>query len=112
MMKLQISPVIVLRLIIERNVRSGPLRNIDSARISIPRTVKYDDSQQCYRHKARLEETKQYWRGWYEGLSENFLSSPVPKLLLLARTDRLDRSLLEMRGDAWIWEWISSYSKD
>lgn len=28
----------------------------------------------------------------YEGLSEKFLSSPVPKLLLLAGTDRLDRS--------------------
>lgn len=27
----------------------------------------------------------------YEGLSEKFLSSPVPKLLLLAGTDRLDR---------------------
>lgn len=27
----------------------------------------------------------------YEGLSENFLSSPVPKILLLAGTDRLDR---------------------
>lgn len=29
------------------------------------------------------------WR--YEGLSEKFLSCPVPKLLLLAGTDRLDR---------------------
>jgi hypothetical protein len=27
----------------------------------------------------------------YEGLSEVFLSCPVPKLLLLAGTDRLDR---------------------
>lgn len=27
----------------------------------------------------------------YEGLSEKFLSSPVPKILLLAGTDRLDR---------------------
>ncbi|CAH1423687.1 unnamed protein product [Lactuca virosa] len=85
---------------IEWNVRSGSLRNIDSARISIPGTVKYDDSQQCYRHRARLEETEQYWRGWYEGLSEKFLSSPVPKLLLLAGTDRLDRDLTigQMQG--------------
>lgn len=30
----------------------------------------------------------------YEGLSEKFLSSPVPKLLLLAGTDRLDRLVL------------------
>lgn len=27
----------------------------------------------------------------YEGLSDKFLSSPVPKILLLAGTDRLDR---------------------
>nr|KAJ0189025.1 hypothetical protein LSAT_V11C800448960 [Lactuca sativa] len=42
-----------LKKAIEWNVRSGPLRNIDSAQISIPRTVNY-------RHRARLEETKQY----------------------------------------------------
>ncbi|KAJ9562973.1 hypothetical protein OSB04_008133 [Centaurea solstitialis] len=36
----------------------------------------------------------------YEGLSEKFLSSPVPKLLLLAGTDRLDRALTigQMQG--------------
>ncbi|KAI3765391.1 hypothetical protein L2E82_15424 [Cichorium intybus] len=85
---------------IEWNARSGNLRNIESARISIPGTVKYDESQQCYRHRARLEETEQYWRGWYEGLSDKFLSSPVPKLLLLAGTDRLDRALTigQMQG--------------
>ncbi|XP_071737214.1 uncharacterized protein [Rutidosis leptorrhynchoides] len=85
---------------IEWNVRSGNLRNIESARISIPGTVKYDDAQQCYRHRARLAETEQYWKGWYEGLSDKFLSSPVPKLLLLAGTDRLDRALTigQMQG--------------
>ncbi|KAH9615342.1 hypothetical protein KSS87_001471 [Heliosperma pusillum] len=38
--------------------------------------------------------------GEYEGLSEKFLSSPVPKLLLLAGTDRLDRTLTigQMQG--------------
>ncbi|CAH1435543.1 unnamed protein product [Lactuca virosa] len=72
---------------IEWNVRSGSLRNIDSARILIPGTV-----------KARLEETEQYWRGWYDDLSEKFLSSPVPKLLLLAGTDRLDRTRRNLEG--------------
>lgn len=85
---------------IEWSVRGGSLRNIESARISIPGTLKYDDSQTCYCHRARLQETEQYWRGWYEGLSEKFLSSPVPKLLLLAGTDRLDRALTigQMQG--------------
>ncbi|XP_021714809.1 protein phosphatase methylesterase 1-like [Chenopodium quinoa] len=85
---------------IEWSVRGGSLRNIDSARVSIPATLKYDESKQCYVHRACLEETEQYWRGWYEGLSEKFLSSPVPKLLLLAGTDRLDRTLTigQMQG--------------
>ncbi|PPD73734.1 hypothetical protein GOBAR_DD29350 [Gossypium barbadense] len=85
---------------IEWSDRGGSLRNIDSARVSIPTTLKYDDSKNCYVYRARLEETEQYWRGWYEGLSEKFLSSPVPKLLLLAGTDRLDRALTigQMQG--------------
>lgn len=85
---------------IEWSVKSGSLRNIDSARVSIPSTLKYDDSKKCYTHRARLEETEQFWRGWYEGLSEKFLSSPVPKILLLAGTDRLDRALTigQMQG--------------
>ncbi|KAA8528022.1 hypothetical protein F0562_035109 [Nyssa sinensis] len=85
---------------IEWSIKGGSLRNIESARVSIPSTLKYDDSKKCYIHRARLEETEQYWRGWYEGLSEKFLSSPVPKLLLLAGTDRLDRALTigQMQG--------------
>lgn len=85
---------------IEWSVKGGTLRNIESARISIPSTVKYDDSKKCYVHRARLMETERYWRGWYEGLSEKFLSSPVPKILLLAGTDRLDRALTigQMQG--------------
>nr|GMD66597.1 protein phosphatase methylesterase 1 [Ipomoea batatas] len=85
---------------IEWSVKGGTLRNIDSARISIPSTLIFDDSKKCYTYRSRLEETEQYWRGWYEGLSEKFLSSAVPKLLLLAGTDRLDRSLTigQMQG--------------
>uniref|UniRef100_A0A2P2JXW8 Protein phosphatase methylesterase 1 n=1 Tax=Rhizophora mucronata TaxID=61149 RepID=A0A2P2JXW8_RHIMU len=85
---------------IEWSVKGGSLRNIDSARVSVPATLKYDDSKNCYVYRACLEETEQYWRGWYEGLSEKFLSSPVPKLLLLAGTDRLDRTLTigQMQG--------------
>nr|XP_027193413.1 protein phosphatase methylesterase 1 isoform X2 [Cicer arietinum] len=75
---------------IEWSVRGGTLRNIDSARVSVPATIKYDDSKKCYVYQTELEKTEQYWKGWYEGLSEKFLSSPVPKLLLLAGTDRLD----------------------
>ncbi|KAK7307937.1 hypothetical protein VNO77_41432 [Canavalia gladiata] len=85
---------------IEWSVRGGSLRNVDSARVSIPATLKYDDSKKCYVYRTELEKTEQYWKGWYEGLSDKFLSCPVPKLLLLAGTDRLDRSLTigQMQG--------------
>ncbi|KAK7406003.1 hypothetical protein VNO78_07616 [Psophocarpus tetragonolobus] len=85
---------------IEWSVKGGSLRNIDSARVSVPSTLKYDDSKKCYLYRTELEKTEQYWKGWYEGLSDKFLSSPVPKLLLLAGTDRLDRSLTigQMQG--------------
>ncbi|XP_047175976.1 protein phosphatase methylesterase 1 [Vigna umbellata] len=86
--------------VIEWSVRAGSLRNIDSARVSIPSTLKYNESKKCYLYRTELEKTEQYWKGWYEGLSDKFLSSPVPKLLLLAGTDRLDRSLTigQMQG--------------
>jgi protein phosphatase methylesterase 1 len=85
---------------IEWSVKGGFLRNVDSARVSFPGTLLYDETKECYVHRARLMETEQYWKGWYEGLSEKFLSTPVPKLLLLAGTDRLDRTLTigQMQG--------------
>ncbi|KAF5188476.1 phosphatase methylesterase [Thalictrum thalictroides] len=85
---------------VEWSVKGGYLRNIESARLSIPSALKYDDSKKCYTYRTRLEETERYWKGWYEGLSDIFLSCPVPKLLLLAGTDRLDRSLTigQMQG--------------
>ena len=35
----------------------------------------------------------QFWTGWFEGLSNKFLSVPASKLLLLAGVDRLDKDL-------------------
>ncbi|KAG0494329.1 hypothetical protein HPP92_005323 [Vanilla planifolia] len=85
---------------IEWSVKGGSLRNVESARISVPSTLKFDESRKCYTYRTQLEETESYWKGWYEGLSEKFLSCPVPKLLLLAGTDRLDRPLTigQMQG--------------
>lgn len=38
--------------------------------------------------RTNLAASSPYWRGWYEGLSDAFLALPVPKMLLLAGTDR------------------------
>ncbi|KAF8703205.1 hypothetical protein HU200_031993 [Digitaria exilis] len=85
---------------IEWSVKGGPLRNVESARVSITSTLKYDESRGCYTYRTPLEQTEKYWKGWYEGLSDKFLSCPVQKILLLAGTDRLDKALTigQMQG--------------
>lgn len=45
-------------------------------------------------------QSEPYWEEWYRGLSQMFLSLSCPKLLCLAGTDRLDRTLTvgQMQG--------------
>jgi hypothetical protein len=38
--------------------------------------------------RTPLAASRPHWEGWYRGLSDTFLSLPVPKMLLLAGTDR------------------------
>lgn len=47
-----------------------------------------------------LSKTNQFWEGWFKGMSNLFLSCPVPKLLILAGVDRLDKDLTigQMQG--------------
>jgi protein phosphatase methylesterase 1 len=49
-----------------------------------------------------LGQTEKYWSGWFKGLSNIFLDCPVPKMLLLAGIDRLDRDLTvgQMQGES------------
>ncbi|XP_074598145.1 protein phosphatase methylesterase 1 [Brevipalpus obovatus] len=54
-----------------------------------------------YSWRIDLSKTEPYWKGWFQGLSDLFLSSPVQgKLLLLAGIDSLDRQLTigQMQG--------------
>jgi len=37
--------------------------------------------------------SKQYWREWFTGLTEIFLNLRIPKQLLLAGSDRMDKEL-------------------
>ncbi|KAL4854217.1 Protein phosphatase methylesterase 1 [Chlorella vulgaris] len=50
--------------------------------------------------RTPLELSAPHWEGWYLGLSDQFLKLPVPKVLVLAGTDRFDRSLTigQMQG--------------
>ncbi|KAG7471285.1 hypothetical protein MATL_G00122640 [Megalops atlanticus] len=127
---------------IEWSVKSGQIRNIESARVSMVGQVKKceepmsspgvskcigegiieeeeeEEEEGESNHKRKKEDdtevitailftwrielakTEKYWDGWFRGLSALFLSCPVPKLLLLAGVDRLDKELTigQMQG--------------
>ncbi|XP_041055315.1 protein phosphatase methylesterase 1 [Carcharodon carcharias] len=128
---------------IEWSVKSGQIRNIESAKVSMVGQIKLceDDinnpgssqsvvdtaiheeeeeeeggtvkkekepepskkikeSKTEYTWRIELSKTEKYWEGWFKGLSNLFLSCPIPKLLLLAGVDRLDRDLTigQMQG--------------
>ncbi|XP_049847292.1 protein phosphatase methylesterase 1 isoform X1 [Schistocerca gregaria] len=53
-----------------------------------------------YTWRIDLAKTEKYWSGWFKGLSNIFLNCPVPKMLLLAGIDRLDKELMvgQMQG--------------
>lgn len=127
---------------IEWSVKSGQIRNVESARVSMVGQVKKceeplsspgvsksisegiieeeeedeegtesnhkrrkEDDQEIkkeslYTWRIELSKTEKYWEGWFKGLSALFLSCGVPKLLLLAGVDRLDKDLTigQMQG--------------
>ncbi|KAI3373113.1 hypothetical protein L3Q82_006443 [Scortum barcoo] len=119
---------------IEWSVKSGQIRNIESARVSMggqvkkceestsspgvsnsiegiieeeddeeaeeesnKKRMKEDDQEikkeSIFTWRVELSKTEKYWEGWFRGLSALFLTCPVPKLLLLAGVDRLDKDL-------------------
>lgn len=133
---------------IEWCVRSGQIRNIESARVSMPSQIvncetnqlatnelplSSDDSPSVcpsnpmsipedaeeesvgefqapskplvssnkkYTWRIDLSRSERYWTGWFENLSDKFLDAPVPKLLILAGIDNLDKKLTigQMQG--------------
>ena len=46
-----------------------------------------------YVWRTDLMATKPYWESWFKGLTECFLNVRVPKQLLLAASDRMDKEL-------------------
>ncbi|XP_051960278.1 protein phosphatase methylesterase 1 [Xyrauchen texanus] len=127
---------------IEWSVKSGQIRNVESARVSMVGQVKKCDEplsspgfskgisegiieeeeeedeegesnhkrkkeddqeikkESLYTWRIELSKTEKYWEGWFKGLSALFLTCHVPKLLLLAGVDRLDKDLTigQMQG--------------
>eukprot|EP01114_Cavostelium_apophysatum_P015035 TRINITY_DN4019_c0_g1_i1.p1 TRINITY_DN4019_c0_g1~~TRINITY_DN4019_c0_g1_i1.p1 ORF type:complete len:333 (-),score=58.35 TRINITY_DN4019_c0_g1_i1:105-1082(-) len=83
---------------IEWSISSEMLKNLESAKVSVPPQLVEHEGKYVWR--TALEKTEVFWKGWFEGLSKTFLSAKVAKLLLLAGTDRLDVDLTvaQMQG--------------
>lgn len=130
---------------IEWCVRSGQIRNVESAKVSMPGQIVNchtkllatselplqcfessvlvnpnsipEDAEEAapvennfvapadvdpkrYTWRIDLSRSEQFWNGWFEGLSDKFLDITVPRLLILAGIDNLDRKLTvgQMQG--------------
>lgn len=81
------------------SLSSGTLKNKESACISIPpQLIQKDDG--LYHWRTNLYRTRSFWPGWFTGMSDLFVNTPVPKVLIIADTDRLDTPLTiaQMQG--------------
>lgn len=93
---------------IEYVIARGHVRNLESARFSVPSQLvqldtedDIDDGKKKWTWRTDLRNTQQFWKSWFINLSDLFLSAPIgPKLLVLAGVDRLDKKLTigQMQG--------------
>ncbi len=86
-----------LQSVVQYGIKSGTVKDIQSARVSMPHQVvakqEEKSGQTKYVWRTDLLATKTYWEGWFRGLTQCFLSVRLPKLLLLAGSDRMDKDL-------------------
>ena len=107
-----------------RSINAHQIRNITSARVSVPSLViptpePRARGMRAFVWRTPLRTTGPYWEGvllslrlprnikrlcihegWFRGLSAAFLAARTARLLVLAGTDRLDRELMigQMQG--------------
>lgn len=85
-------------------IKSGTVRNTESARVSFPPLVIPSAGSTAqnpeYVWRTDLVASEQYWKEWFTGMTQKFLSSRTAKLLILAGTDRLDKdmTIAQMQG--------------
>ncbi|TPX32885.1 hypothetical protein SmJEL517_g04090 [Synchytrium microbalum] len=90
---------------IEWSLKHGGSKNMEAARISIPSQIRpsqYSDDGKVtlYSWRTDLTASEPYWTGWYDGMSSRFLAVKGGRLIILAGTDRLDKTLMigQMQG--------------
>ncbi|CAE6500432.1 unnamed protein product [Rhizoctonia solani] len=88
-----------------RSLTTNTIMNLASARVSVPSLVipaqpSDTSAGHAWKWRTPLRNTSPYWRSWFSGLSEKFLAARTARLLVLAGTDRLDKTLMigQMQG--------------
>lgn len=83
---------------IEWHVRSRTIRDVESARASVPSLLTSINGRWTW--KTDLTRTEQWWQEWFTGMSKLFLQGRAAKALILAGADRLDKELMvgQMQG--------------
>ena len=84
---------------VDWHLRTRTIKNPNSAKVSVP-SLLCATSDERWTWRTELAETEPFWKDWFDGMSNKFLSSRCAKLLLLAGTDRLDKDLMigQMQG--------------
>lgn len=84
------------------SIQSQTLRKVESARASIPPQLMEVEhkGKTKYTWKVNLKETEKHWVGWFKGLSSIFLGIKIPKILVTAEKERMDKELTiaQMQG--------------
>ncbi|XP_066256685.1 protein phosphatase methylesterase 1 [Euwallacea similis] len=65
-----------------------------------PKTTESQSNEDPYLWRIDLSQTETYWQQWFQGLSEKFLGTSCPKILILANIFGLDTKLTvgQMQG--------------
>jgi protein phosphatase methylesterase 1 len=66
---------------------------VESARVSIPPQLVLVEhkGQKRWGWKVNLKETEKFWASWFKDLSKIFLGVKIPKILVTAEKERLDK---------------------
>ena len=69
--------------------------NVQSARVSVPPKLKKVEinGKVAYEWRVDLMKSEKHWMSWFKGLTSCFLSVHIPKLLMLAEKERMDKDL-------------------
>jgi len=57
------------------------------------RQVEDENGEKCYEWKVCLMKSEKHWVSWFKGLTKSFLDVRVPKLLMTAEKERMDKDL-------------------